>query len=130
MTVLCQQCFAYISKLPSPSPEDVCELQFVSVLDRAVRAIMVTIQNNVAYMSVRALVWTAVAAGNFVWLGSKANVASSKPRALPYMIAGTIALFAANDLWILIAITSQRLYAFYVEELTFSIAWGAMLVRF
>lgn len=88
-----------------------------------------TIERNVAYMSVRTFAWIAAFSSNLVWLWNKKNVASRQPKALPYAIAGTIGLFAVKDLWLLIAVSSRQIWAFYVHALGFALSWGSLLVR-
>ena len=89
---------------------------------------MANIQYNVPYMSIRTLLWIAIAVFYLAWLVSKRHVASSKPKALPFLIAATIALFALRDVWTLVAIINRSKAAYFIQAFAFSVAWGAMLV--
>jgi hypothetical protein len=90
---------------------------------------MVAIEANVPYMSVRTLVWLAAAAAQVVWLGMKGNVETRQPKALSYMIATITGLFAARDLWLVIAFSSGMVAALYLGEFLYATAWAAFLVR-
>lgn len=89
---------------------------------------MVAIESNVPYMSVRTLAWIAAAAAQVVWLGMKGNVQTRQPKTLSYMIATITGLFAARDLWLVIAFSSGMIVALYLGEFLYATAWAAFLV--
>ena len=87
-----------------------------------------TIEDNVAYMTIRMLLWFAAAAAQLLLLSKWASTATQNPLTLGYLIAGAIGLAGIRDVWLLILATSKSIAAEYIAYLLDSAALGAFMV--